>query len=83
MYRLDYSSMIAKDHHVHLLKEAENYRLLEAAFKKNTKPNRISQFIALVGEKLVAMGDLLVLRYGRPPEPNTTLNPQPTLDGCT
>ena len=82
MNQLDYTTMIAMQHHEQLLKEAENYRLREAAFRKYPKSNRITQFLALVREKLVAMVGLLMTSDGCQPEPITTLNPQTNPEGC-
>jgi hypothetical protein len=84
MNPFEHISMIATQRHAELLKEAEQNRLLNEAFKDKTpKTSRIALFLASVGKELEALGYSLETRFGAQVEPRTTLRTQTNPGGCT
>ena len=84
MFHFDSISLIAEQRHKELLKEAEKYRMLKAAFKDTpAKTNIGTKLLAFVGVQLASLGHSLESRYGSQTEPRTSLNPQTNPGGCT
>lgn len=78
-----YLPILAQLHQQELRKEAEQYRMLNEAFRdnKNTKPS-ISRFIAWLGKELDCLGFSREVRYGGQPETITMFTQQSNPGDC-
>jgi hypothetical protein len=84
MNKFDHIAMVSDQRHQELLKEAEKYRMLKAAFKDQpAKLNNVTRLLAFVGGKLASIGYSMETRYGAQAESQTYLAPQTNPGGCT
>ncbi len=70
--------------HEELIKQAENYRLLEEATKmKMLQKSSFSKILSLLGKELSSLGFSLEVRYGGQPEPGISIDPQGNPGECS
>ncbi|MFZ0532593.1 MAG: hypothetical protein WAM09_05385 [Anaerolineales bacterium] len=66
-----------------LLKEAEQYRLVNEARAGIARTRRASKFLALIGKELTRLGVSLEKRFGIQSEIGTSFDQQSNPGGCT